>query len=158
MTNDICMWILCSVLWKAVAIYRARDLGSHWMYWFLQNLGIWPPAYRQNITPINRLRLPHIEGQGTILSKFLGKWAVERRDRCIIAMAITTLYLRCEWRSTVGYYHNKGLYLSAILANLPKLQSKTITFSARISSSFVATLTLINNRHLDLLLVTRAQR
>jgi hypothetical protein len=43
--------------------------------------GIRPPAYKQNITPIGKFRLPHKEGQLTILSKFLGKWVDVVRGR-----------------------------------------------------------------------------
>jgi hypothetical protein len=55
------------------------DFIFEWKEWieFLQNSGIRPTTYRQNITPIDGLRLPHKEGQLTISSKLLGKWAVK---------------------------------------------------------------------------------
>jgi len=44
---------------------------------FIFNSGIRPTTHRQNIAPIDGLRLPHKEGQLTILSNILGKWAVK---------------------------------------------------------------------------------
>jgi hypothetical protein len=55
----------------------ARDLNSQKNGLnFYKNLEKRPTTYRQNITPIDGLRLPN-KGKLTILSKLLGKWAVK---------------------------------------------------------------------------------
>jgi hypothetical protein len=52
-----------------------RDFIFEWIE-LPENSGIRPTTYRQITTPIDGLRLPHKEGQLTILSNILGKWEV----------------------------------------------------------------------------------
>jgi hypothetical protein len=64
--HDVNGCLRCNVAWHVIWTLKK------WIE-FLQNSGIRPPTYRQNITPIGGLRIPHKVCQLAILSKLLDK-------------------------------------------------------------------------------------